>query len=103
MCKLFSLAAIGLTAAGLTLATPATSRADSFGLNLNLGRGGIAYYQGLPAPVYVTPYPSFYGSYLAPYVYPPRPVVVYPEYYRSPYYRGWYDYHHSHHGHHHHH
>ena len=99
MYKLFSLAAIGLTASGLTLATPSTSRADSFGFNLNLGRGGVAYYQGVPAPVYVQPYPSFYGGYLAPYVYPPRPIIVYPEYYRS-HYRGWYDYHHDHHHHH---
>jgi hypothetical protein len=49
MHKFFSLAVLGAATAGVTLATPGTSQAQTpFGISVDFGRGGFSYYQGRP-------------------------------------------------------
>ena len=78
MTRFFTLSAVGLLGAGLMLATPQQSQAQSaIGVNVDLGRTGFSFYTG---PQYVAPY----------YVVPPvAPVGVYVNpvapYYRDPY------------------
>ncbi len=118
MTKIVSLALAGLTAAGLTLATPAESQAQSFGFNLNFGRGGVGVYSGRPydydcdygyGPYSQTYRYGGYGNYgrygnygyrdyggYRDYIFRDRPVIVHPESYHWTPGRGWHSHGHIH-------
>lgn len=101
MTRLLSLTMLGIAAVGLTLASPATSQAQSFGVNVGLGRTNISFSSGGYYPGY---YPSYYPGYrhyhhhhhyappvryYDPYPVAPiysAPVVVSPSYYSVPAY-----------------
>lgn len=100
MRKLICLAATGIAVAGLTLATPAVSRADhrrgtsihvdlgGFHFDYNRGRGGHYHGGHYHAGYYHPGYSSYYGPGYGGY-YAPRPTIVVPmESHWTPW-RGW--------------
>jgi hypothetical protein len=103
MYKFLSLAALGLTSAGLTLATPAASQAQTpLGIRVNVGNVGFSYSQGYApyvAPAYVqpVPVPTYTTQTLVPVYggYAVQPAVVVPNCNIGVGYGG-YGYHHHH-------
>lgn len=96
MSRLSSLAVLGVATLGLSLATPAISRAQSFGVQVGIGRTQVVVgngYSYLPsvAPRYDIVYrPSYYGPSLVNpgLCYPPTQIVV-PQYEHWTPYRGY--------------
>src|SRR5207244_7449116 len=69
MTRFFTLSAVGLLGAGLMLATPQESQAQSaIGVNVDLGRTGFSFYTGpqYVAPYYVVPPVAPVGGYVNP-------------------------------------
>jgi hypothetical protein len=112
MSKTLSLSALGLLAAGLTLATPEQSHAQGFGVSVNFGRGGFSYYNGRSHDYgYRSPYTGSafnpysdsgyssyrygYGGYRDPYC-DHRPTIVHPESEHWTPRRGWHSHGHIH-------
>ena len=98
MFRLKTTLAAGIATLGMLFAA-SESQAQSFGLSLNLGRGGISYFQGNEyaySPYFYTPpvyrdvyvYPS-YGSYVPSGIAIVGPTIVQPERYHWSPYRGW--------------
>ena len=89
MTRFMSILTLGALAIGVTLAAPATSHAQSFGVHVDVGRTHVDVGTGLYSSSYYPVYPRY------DYVYPghhhhhhhhayypvvyPRPVVVVPE------------------------
>ena len=104
MTRFFTLSAVGLLGAGLILAAPQQSQAQTpVGVNVDLGRTGFSFYTGpqYVAPYYVVPPVAPVGVYVnqvAPYYCDPYwawPNVVYPAHYRwAPGHTWHHDHHH---------
>ena len=86
MTRLLSFAIVGAAAIGFTLASPAVSHAQSFGVHLDVGRAHFDVGRGIyPLPTVYPTYPRYvYPAYSHHHhhhhhvLYPP-PVVVVPE------------------------
>jgi hypothetical protein len=89
MTRFFSFLTLGALAIGVTLAAPATSHAQSFGVHVDVGRTHVDVGTGLYGGSYSPAYPRYDCRYpdhhhhhhhraYYPVVYP-RPVVVVPE------------------------